>query len=343
LSSVNLTADYLATLVTPEGAVKGAGYYVERPTRQEYDGVAQCHVADAFHRVSELNRIEGNRKAARKYLELATRIENYFKTRFWVKDQFAEYIHPGQGPVTRHGLTDTDWSSIAFNMATADQKAILWPKLKAEMGFYYNGMPTGIATLPLTYEKWESTYGDVFDLAAMGRVWYIEAAARTGMNDALGLIGTIRRVCQQGRLDGYYWRERYNDKGGYGARKYCEYPANLIRIVQRDLMGVEHELDGTLSIGPTVPDEFWKAGFGQTLSWQGRRIAYKMNAGLIIGEYSGPESQRLTVWLLNPSEDKIIRATINGKTVRCTSRDGWLTIELPASDSPCRFEISQQL
>ena len=31
-----------------EGAVRGAGYYMERPTRVEYDGVAQCHAVDAF-------------------------------------------------------------------------------------------------------------------------------------------------------------------------------------------------------------------------------------------------------------------------------------------------------
>jgi hypothetical protein len=60
-------------------------------------------------------------------------------------------------------------------MANAEQKAILWPELKDEKRFYYNGMPTGIATLPFAYEKWESTFDDVMDLAAMGRVWYVEA------------------------------------------------------------------------------------------------------------------------------------------------------------------------
>ncbi len=157
MSSINLTADYLASLVTGEGAVKGAGYYVERPTRVEYDGVAQCHVADAFHRVSELNAIAGNSLAAKKYQELANRIETFFRTRFWMKDHFAEYIHPERGVIANHGLTDIDWSSIAMGMANAEQKKILWPRLKDEKRFYYNGMPTGISTMRLTYEKWEST------------------------------------------------------------------------------------------------------------------------------------------------------------------------------------------
>jgi len=108
LPSINLAADYLASLVTAEGAVKGAGYYVERPTRVEYDGVAQCHVADAFRRISELNAITGNRKMAVKYKEVATRIKNYFRTHFWMKDHFAEYINPERGLVGNHGLTDTE-------------------------------------------------------------------------------------------------------------------------------------------------------------------------------------------------------------------------------------------
>ena len=344
LPSVNLTADYLASLVTAEGAVMGAGYYVERPTRVEYDGVSACHAADAFRRVSKLNQTAGNTVKAKMYEDLATKIEDFFRTRFWVSDHFAEYIHPERGIISNHGLTDVDWSSIAFNMANSEQTAILWPKLKGEKLFYYNGMPTGIATLPSTYEKWESTYNDVMDLAAMGRVWYNEAMARRNMGDSQGLIETIRRVCREGRDNGYYWRERYNEKGGYGAEKYCEYPANLIRVIQRFLLGVDHGLDGTLFIGPTVPDEFWNAGFGQVLSWQDRKISYKMKGDQIIGEYSGENGQKLSVRLKSGLNDKIIHVTIDGQLATSDSRDGWVSIVLPAASqtNPCKFEIARR-
>ena len=344
LPSINLAADYLATLVTKTGAVAGAGYYIERPTRVEYDGVAQCHVIDAFRRVAGLNQVAGDQAAARIYRELATRITRNFHNRFWRNDQFAEYIHPEKGAVKNHGLTDTDWSAIALDVITPDQKTILWPRLKDEKRFYYGGMPTGIATLPDTYEKWESTYGDVYDLAAMGRVWYLEAAARTKMHDAAGLIETIRMVCRQGQKDGYYWRERYTEeKGGYGAQKYCEYPANLIRIVQRYLLGVEHRLDGSLSITPTVPDDFWETGFGQTCSWQGKTLSYKMQSGQIRGEYSGENPQKLYIKLETPSNGKTIQATIDGSPATFTARKGWIGITLPPAkpDKPCRFEINQ--
>lgn len=343
LPSVNLTADYLASMVTADGAVAGAGYYVERPTRVEYDGVSQCHAADAFYRLAALNKIAGNNNATKKYQKLAKLVETNFRKHFWVKDHFAEYVHPERGIVANHGLTDVDWSSIATGMATVEQKTALWPLLKDEKLFYYNGMPTGIATRPETYEKWETTYADNQDLAAMGRVWYIESWARANMRDGKGLVETIRRVCKEGRDSGYYWRERYNDKGGYGAKKYNEYPANLVRIIQRFLLGVEHGLDGTLFIGPTAPEEFWNAGFGQTLSWHGSKVSYKMERDHIKGEYSGQAAQKLSVRFAKPPAGKNIHVMINGTAAKSKTKDGWISIVLPPAiiDKPCNFEIKQ--
>lgn len=188
LPSVNRVADFLASLTTDDGAVKGAGYYVERPTRVEFDGVSQCHAVDAFRRAAALNEIVGDDKSAGKYRQIADRIESHFRKRFWLNDHFIEYIHPEHGLISNHGLTDVDWSAIAAGVASAEQIALLWPRLKDEEQFYYGGMPTGIATFPKTYESWESTYSDTMDLAAMGRVWHLEAWARARMGDGQGLV-----------------------------------------------------------------------------------------------------------------------------------------------------------
>ena len=338
LPSVNLAADHLATLVAPNGAVGGAGYYVERPTRIECDGVAQCHAVDALRRLADLNAVAGNAEAVKKYRELAARIETHFRTQFWQKDRFVEYLHPQRGAIASHGLTDVDWSAIATGVASAEQRGRLWPQLKAEQRFYYGGMPTGIATQPESYETWELG-GDKMDLAAMGRVWYLEAWARARMGDGDGLLDTIRRVCKVGRESGYYWLERYTDKGGHGVDRYCEYPANLIRIVQRFLLGVELQLDGTVTLAPTVPVEFWQKGFGQTLAWRGRTIQYRMEEGRIIGNYTGTGPQRLGVRLAGGDAKQNVRATINGQAAVLEREGDWLYLTLPASaDAPCRFE-----
>ncbi|MGN6490378.1 MAG: hypothetical protein ACTHLE_00165 [Agriterribacter sp.] len=329
LPSINLTADYLASMITKEGAVGGAGYYVERPTRVEYDGVSQGHVADAFRRLASLNDVAGNHAAAQKYNALANLVTAYFQEKFWQGNQYAEYRHPDKGFIAGHGLTDVDWTALATGVATGKQKAILWPRLQYETGFYYKGMPTGIATKPETYESWETTYADNQDLAAMGRVWYIEAWARANMLDAEGLINSIRAVCKAGRDSGYYWRERYNANGGYGAKKYNEYPANLIRIVQRFLLGVEHGLDGTLLLAPVAPEAFWTKGFGQRITLRNGSLYYKMTTGMVEGSYQGDSAQSVSIRL--PYATKSMKVTVNGKTTTPVVDGEWITFVLPAS------------
>jgi len=348
LPSINLAADFLATLITKEGRVGGAGYYLERPTRVEYDGVTQCYVADAFKRVSSLNRYAGNTQATKCYQELADRVITYFREKFWVGDHFAEYIHPKHGIISHHGLTDVDWSAIATGIANKKQQTILWSELKENRRFYYGGVPTGIATRPDTYEDWEFYHPDRHDLAAMGRVWYLECWARARMGDGKGLIESIRRVCNVGKDEGYFWRERYKpgDKGGYqgiGAKKYCEYPANLIRIIQRFLLGLELQLDGTLVLAPTASEEFWEIGFGQTLSWQGRTLSFLMKQGIITGDYSGNVSQRLCIRMYPQVGETTIQIKIENQRIKPEINDGFIFIDLyPTRDKQLlHFEILQ--
>lgn len=295
IASVNLSADFLARLTSENGAVKGGGYYVERPARLDYDGVTQPHAIDAFHRTASLNRLVGDAKAANRYDEIAERIRSHFISRFWTKDHFGEYIHPERGMIDSHGLSDTNWAALAFGSVTPQQQAVLWPRVRDESRFYYGGMPTGIVTEPNAYESWEFPYPDRMDAAAMGRVWYLESQARARMRDAEGLVASIRRVCEVGRNAGYYWRERYGPKGGYGAEKYCEYPANLIRVIQRFLLGVELELDGTIVLAPVAPAELWEHGFGQTLSWRDRVLDYRMHRDHVDGTYSGNAPQKIVI------------------------------------------------
>ncbi|HRP31824.1 MAG TPA: hypothetical protein PKV73_08030 [Agriterribacter sp.] len=344
--SINLCADYLSSLVSAEGLVGGAGYYVERPTRIEYDGVSQCFATDAFFRVAALNRRIGEKKEARKYEKLAEKIRRNFQNGFWISDHFAEYIHPDSGIISRHGYTDSDWTALATGMANRKQKFLLWQQLEKEKRFYYGGMPTGIATNPEKYENWEFSYPDRQELAAMGRVWYTEAWARASMDDATGLIETLHLVCKKGKENGWYWRERYNSEGGYGADKYNEYPANLIRIVQRFLLGLDIRVDGTVTIFPKVPEAYWEKGFGQTLAWNDNALSYEMKKDYIIGTYTGSSTQHLCVQLCTPdswTKRKRARITINGIPSRGTVRKGKLHLILPAAseDKPCYFQAEK--
>jgi hypothetical protein len=106
-------------------------------------------------------------------------------------------------------------------------------------------LPTQSVSKPLAYEKWEieeplpvGVASLVHDVAAMGRVWFLEAAACKRMNARDRLLESTRKVCRAAKADGY-WRERYHPqpdgtaKPG-GAEKYCEYAAVLARVVLGD-------------------------------------------------------------------------------------------------------------
>ncbi len=346
MPSVNLAVAHLASLVDRNGAVGGAGYYVERPLRRERDGVSQCHAVDAFRRAAALNRIVGDSGQAEACRGLARRVQDHFTAAFWIagEGRFAEYDHPERGRIFGHGLTDVDWAALALDVATEEQAALLWPKLKDESGFHYGGMPTGIASRPEAYEDWEFTYPDRHDLAAMGRVWMLEAQARASRGDAEGLKRGLLAVCREGARHGYRWRERYRSDGrgsprGDGPDGYCEYPANLIRVVQRFLFGLDFRRDGALAIDPAATDEDWALGFGQPLRFGGRVLEYRMGKGRLTGTYAGDAP--LALVLREDPAGRGIRAAAGGRRLAVRREVGRMAVILPAapSNKPVRFVI----
>jgi len=277
---------------------------------------------------------------------LADRIREHCVSGFWMSDHFAEYFNPAHGYVASHGLTDVDWAAIATGTISPSQVSLLWPRIRSEKGFLYGGMPTGISTRPETYEPWEFTYADRYDLAAMGRVWYLEAWARARMGDAQGLIDGLHRVCDEGRKNGYTWRERYQADSaggvrGSGPNTYCEYPANLIRIVQEFLLGVDLRADGSIMLAPTVTDEFWRKGFGQTVQWTGRTLSYHMTFDRIEGTFFSASPFILGVRLPAHDGSASLQASIDGRSFVPKQEGDFIIVSLPLHDhdNPGTFEI----
>ena len=182
-----------------------------------------------------------------------------FSIQFWIKDHFAEYLHPKRGLIANHGLTDVDWAAIATGSPRRSSVAILWPQLKDEKLFHYGGMPTGIATRPEKYEEWEFMYPDRKDVASMGRVWYLEAWARARMGDGQGSVGRppqsqprgeSPRLLLAGTLSSG-WKRR-------GRSRRCREVLRVSGQSDSDragfLLGIRFCLDGTLVIAPTAPE-----------------------------------------------------------------------------------------
>jgi len=241
LGSVESAAKFLLTLRNDRGLIGGSGFYVEAPPREGCDGVAQCYAVQAFRQLARLFRAAGETTKEADWSGHADSLARAFLEAFWREDHFGEYVHPEHGLVDTHGLSDVNWAALAFGLADERRLERLWPRLMGEPAFWAGDMPTQVVTKPFAYEKWEfSRSADcpadpLNDVAAMGRVWYLEALACQRMKARARLVDSVRKVCRAAKGDGY-WRERYHLKpdgsvSPDGSQKYCEYAAVLARVV----------------------------------------------------------------------------------------------------------------
>jgi hypothetical protein len=241
IGSIESAAKWLLSRKTPEnGLIPGSGFYTELPPRHGWDGVSQCYVVHTWRRIAELLGAAGDDAGKKRWTTEADALAARFSKVFWRDNHFAEYVHFERGLVDSHGLSDTNWAAAGLGVATDAQMDKLWPRLTSEKAFWAGGIPTYTVTKPNTYEPWELHEKLSFgapatkDVAAMGRVWYLEVKACERIRATKRLVESVRLVCRAAK-DGY-WRERYQvGRDGsavpVGADKYCEYAAVLIRAV----------------------------------------------------------------------------------------------------------------
>jgi hypothetical protein len=177
ISSLDAAGNYLLSRISPNGLMAGAGFYMESPPRNQWDGVTQCYGVHAFRQLAGMNRALGHRAASAAWKRHAEILSARFNEIFWKQNHFAEYVHPEHGVVDSHGLSDVNWAAIGLDVASDRQKKILWPILTSEKAFWRGDLPTYLVTKPNAYEKWEFAEplpfpytGYTHDVAAMGRV-----------------------------------------------------------------------------------------------------------------------------------------------------------------------------
>lgn len=238
--SIEAAANSIFSFRSDNGLIGGSGFYTELPPRHGWDGVSQCYAIHAFRETARLCAAAEDRPGANRWNARAQELAAAFNATFWRTDHYAEYIHAERGVVDSHGLSDVNWAAVAFGIADDSRLKLLWPRLLNEPGFHRGGMPTQTVADPFSYEEWEHNEPlpwqvmPLKDVAAMGRVWYLEAMACVRMKAHDRLRESVRLVIRAAE-DGY-WRERYlPQRDGtvqpIGAKKYCEYPAVLTRVV----------------------------------------------------------------------------------------------------------------
>jgi hypothetical protein len=204
-------------------------------------GVTQCYAVRAFRKLARLFRIAGERTKEADWSAQADKLTKTFVEVFWREDHLGEYVHSEHGLVDDHGLSGVNWAAVAFGLADDQQLERLWPRLTGEPAFWAGDLPTQVVTKPFAYKNWELSRSPdcpadpLNDVAAMGRVWYLEAMACQRMKAQARLVDSARKVCHAAQGEGY-WRERYHLKSDGtlspdGSQKYCENAAVLARVV----------------------------------------------------------------------------------------------------------------
>jgi len=243
IASIESAGKYILSRKSANGFISGAGFYVECPPRNQWDGVTQCYGIESFRRLGEMETRLGRIDIAESWTREADILAENFRTIFWQRDHFAEYIHPKHGIVDFHGLSDVNWAAVAFSVAKDSQIKLMWQKMLDEKEFWRGDMPTQLVSKPYAYRHWEleeklpfEILGHLYDVAAMGRVWYLEALACLKMGDRDRVRESVRKVCLMGKRHDWLWYERYHplqvwDVFPAGPKGYCEYAAILTRIV----------------------------------------------------------------------------------------------------------------
>ena len=248
LASLEAAARFLLTRRSENGLISGSGFYLESPPRREWDGVAQCYVAHAWRKFAALCDALGNKAMlAAEFRGAADALAQKFRDTFWRGDHFGEYVHPQRGLVDSHGVSDVNWAAAAFDLATPAQADALWPRMMAATSLWHGDMPTLTVSKPFSYEEWEwwesqedvgfaHTRGPLYDVAAMGRVWYLEVQACLKRGEKKRVRDSVVKVCRRGLADDGFWFERYHPlqvakTDATGPKGYCEYPAILARTV----------------------------------------------------------------------------------------------------------------
>jgi hypothetical protein len=157
-------------------------------------------------------------------------------------------IREGVTAAVERPLTDVDFAAVGLGIAADEQAKVVWPKLVADRSLWAGGMPTQLVSRPSRYEDWElpeplpfvHAPGPLYDVSAMGRVWYLDALACRRMKAWDRLTESVRLVCAAGKRDGWQWYERYHaQEDGLvkpaGPKGYCEYAAVLVRVVLTNL------------------------------------------------------------------------------------------------------------
>ncbi len=260
-----------------------------------------------------------------------------------------------------HGMTDTNFAMVAFDVADDQQALKIWSYFREHESSFYevNGLfaPTWIAEKTETYGASDLNKRAPYkDCVAMARIWRYDALMRQRMKDGKGVhrtLGYANALFDRPSGGGAGWfAERYGlgrfqpgDEAQATIPKYAGYPAiyNAI-IVQEVLLGMNVDVNGVIKISPSVPEDWYDIGFGQEGCGvlHNHKLGFTYNRNRFKGTLSGPQGRKtLSVQLPPGIKSQTCSLLVNDKKAKFRSIGTQVvfTIDLPAGED-VHFSLS---
>jgi hypothetical protein len=155
-----------------------------------------------------------------------------------------------------------------------------------------------------------------YDLCAAGRYWCWDAAYWGLRQRGDILLGQLRQVAEQARLDNYRMGERYDmnhvyyidAKNWHGAPYYYEYPNVFAWVLIHDYLGLRPALDVDLELRPLLTE------FGQvTLEAYGIAYTYEAERFAVENLAGKEKTVRLSLEALYPGRGLLLEGEPLGK------------------------------
>ncbi len=277
----------------------------------------------------------------------------------------AEFIVlPSEEPYRKvsHGMTDSSFAMVAFQVADDTRATKVWNYFKAHEAAFYAvdelHAPTWIAEKPATYSNAElNRRAPRKDCVAMGRTWRYDVLMRQRMHDGDGIYQTLQYACAlydrpSGGGAGYFG-ERYGlgrfqpgDLAQGSIPKYSEYPAVFnSTVVQQALLGIDADITGAIIVAPCVPRAWYEVGFGQDGCGvrHDRNFGFTYHADRIEGWLSGTAgAQQLRLKLPPSLIGQPIAVQSNGHPVSPKLAGGFIILDIAlTADAKSSFAVSR--
>jgi len=256
-------ASLLEHLTDRNGKLWSDVFYEDQVIKDGMEGMSAAMAANGLERLAELEALLGRHPQQIRWHNLAETIGRTMSLTvphgFWdgANARYVDWIDRS-GVVHDHIHLLANCLPVLFGYASDTQAKAVEALIKENFAELQR-FPTFLS--PRIADYTESEIGNSpYDLCAAGRYWCWDAAYWAFKQRGDILLGQLRQVAEQARIDNYRMGERYDmnhvyyidDKNWHGAPYYYEYPNVFAWVLIHDYLGLRPALDVDLELCPLL-------------------------------------------------------------------------------------------